>query len=68
MNRAVDAAPPPAGDTTAAGPLSQQPIDVDKHTIAMVLVVDRSGSMGQVLANGRTKMSYAKSSALRTAT
>ncbi|MBL8731985.1 MAG: VWA domain-containing protein [Planctomycetes bacterium] len=62
-----DEAPPPAGDTTAAGPLSQQPIDVDKHTIAMVLVVDRSGSMGQRLGSGETKMSFAKTSALHTA-
>jgi len=58
---------PPPPDPTGAGRVGDQPIDVDKHTIAMVLVVDRSGSMGQVLANGRTKMSYAKSSALRTA-
>jgi Mg-chelatase subunit ChlD len=36
-------------------------------SIALVLVVDRSGSMGNVLPNGRTKMSYAKNSALRTA-
>lgn len=59
-----DPTPPDPAD---AGRVGDQPIDVDKHTIAMVLVVDRSGSMGQVLANGRTKMSYAKSSALRTA-
>lgn len=59
-----DAKPP---DPSGAGRVGDQPIDVDKHSIAMVLVVDRSGSMGQVLANGRTKMSYAKSSALRTA-
>lgn len=58
---------PKPPDPTGAGRVGDQPIDVDKHTIAMVLVVDRSGSMGQVLVNGRTKMSYAKSSALRTA-
>ncbi len=40
---------------------------VARGSIAMVLVVDRSGSMGIVLPNGRTKMSYAKSCALRTA-
>ena len=44
----------------------QLPI-VERGSIAMVLVVDRSGSMGTSLSNGRTKMSYAKSSALRTA-
>ena len=33
----------------------------------MVLVVDRSGSMGHRLPNGRTPMSYAKTSALETA-
>lgn len=57
---------PPAGDTSGAQ-MSKDPIEVDKRSIALVLVVDRSGSMGTVLANGRTKMSYAKSSALRTA-
>lgn len=57
---------PPAGDTQGAQ-IAKDPIEVDKRSIAMVLVVDRSGSMGNVLPNGRTKMSYAKSSALRTA-
>jgi Mg-chelatase subunit ChlD len=57
---------PPAGDTQGAQ-MAKDPIEVDKRSIAMVLVVDRSGSMGNVLPNGRTKMSYAKSSALRTA-
>jgi Mg-chelatase subunit ChlD len=57
---------PPRGDTEGAE-LAKEPIEVDKHTIAMVLVVDRSGSMAEVLPNGRSKMSYAKTSALRTA-
>jgi Mg-chelatase subunit ChlD len=55
------------GSTTNRKPVSKDPIEVDKHSIAMVLLVDRSGSMGTKLRNGRTKMSYAKSSALRTA-
>jgi len=57
---------PPAGDTQGAQ-LAKDPIEVDKRSIAMVLVVDRSGSMGTVLPTGGTKMSYAKTSALRTA-
>ncbi|HEB54132.1 MAG TPA: VWA domain-containing protein [bacterium] len=67
---ASDASPPPppaGGSTEGAGPISPEPIEVDKHSIAMVLVVDRSGSMGTRLPNGLTKMSYAKTSALRTA-
>lgn len=55
------------GSTKNAKPISKDPIEVDKHSIAMVLVVDRSGSMGTKLRNGLTKMSYAKTSAWRTA-
>ncbi|HEX5051247.1 MAG TPA: vWA domain-containing protein [Planctomycetota bacterium] len=58
---------PPRGDSTGASPVASEPIEVDKRAIAMVLVVDRSGSMGNTLPNGHTKMSYAKTSALRTA-
>ncbi|MBM4061644.1 MAG: VWA domain-containing protein [Planctomycetes bacterium] len=57
---------PPAGDPSEAGPVSKEPIEVDKHAIALVLVVDRSGSMGEEVVSGRTKMSYAKTSALQT--
>ena len=63
-------APPPpdrVGDTQGAAPISEEPVEVDKHAIAMVMVVDRSGSMGVPLANGMTKMAYAKESAQRTA-
>lgn len=56
---------PPRPDANA--PVSAEPIEVDKHSVAMVLVIDRSGSMGNTLPNGATKMSYAKTSALRTA-
>lgn len=58
---------PPSGDQAGAQNVTAQPIEVDKRAIAMVLVVDRSGSMGNEVAGGRTKMSYAKTSALRTA-
>lgn len=58
---------PPQGDTQGRGKLSDDPIEVDKRAIAMVLVVDRSGSMGTLLRDGNTKMSYAKTSARRTA-
>jgi len=57
----------PIGDTDGSRPISPEPIDVDKHSIAMVLLIDRSYSMGVRLPNGQTKMSYAKTSALRTA-
>ncbi len=43
------------------------PVEVDKHTIAMVFVIDRSGSMGMRVLGGGTKMSYAKTSARQTA-
>lgn len=59
--------PPGLGDTQGAKPLSKDPVEVDKHAIAMVLVVDRSGSMGTEVSSGVSKMSYAKTSALRTA-
>lgn len=58
---------PPRGGNDGASRVSDQPIEVDKRAIAMVLVIDRSGSMGTTLADGKTKMSYAKTSALRTA-
>jgi Mg-chelatase subunit ChlD len=58
---------PPRGDTSGASRPSEKPIEVDKHAIAMVLVIDRSGSMGTPIGEGKTKMSYAKTSALRTA-
>lgn len=59
--------PEAVGDTQGAKPVSKDPIEVDRHSVAMVLIVDRSGSMGDTLNNGLTKMSYAKTSALRTA-
>ena len=43
------------------------PVEVTRHSVAMVLLVDRSGSMGQGVAGGPTKMSYVKTSAARTA-
>ncbi|MCU0862583.1 MAG: VWA domain-containing protein [Planctomycetes bacterium] len=59
---------PPRGDTEGAGRVAPEPIEVDKRSIAMVLVVDRSGSMGNLVGGtGYTKMSYAKTSALQTA-
>lgn len=58
---------PPRGRSEDPGRVGAEPVEVDKRAIAMVLVVDRSGSMGARLADGRTKMSYAKTSALRTA-
>ena len=59
--------PSSLGDTQGAKPLSTDPVEVDKHAIAMVLVIDRSGSMGSEVTSGVSKMSYAKTSALRTA-
>lgn len=61
--------PDPAGGVRNDEPLVQPgaPVEVDKHAIAMVLVVDRSGSMGMRVPGGQTKMSYAKTSARETA-
>lgn len=66
---ALDPAPdgPPRGEIAAAGDVGPEPIEVDKRAVAMVLVVDRSGSMGTRLPDGNTKMSYARTSAWRTA-
>lgn len=58
---------PPPQQRDPEAPVAGDPIEVDKRSIAMVLLVDRSGSMGTVLPNGQTRMSYAKTSALRTA-
>jgi Mg-chelatase subunit ChlD len=58
---------PPVGNTEGAELPQKGTMEVDKRAIAMVLVVDRSLSMGTRLSNGATKMSYAKTSALRTA-
>lgn len=63
-----DPPPAPPPDPHTAGPVGKDPIEVEKHAVAMVLVVDRSGSMGQPAGvGGLPKMSYAKTSALQTA-
>ncbi len=65
--------PPNAEATPPVGPIDREQAtehgraEVDKRAIAMVLLVDRSGSMGTELSNKMTKMSYAKTSAMRTA-
>ncbi|HIE71231.1 MAG TPA: VWA domain-containing protein, partial [Planctomycetes bacterium] len=59
--------PDGVGDTEGAKPVSKDPIEVDRHSVAMVLVVDRSESMGAEVRDGLTKMSFAKASALGTA-
>ncbi len=58
---------PPAGQLPPAKVVPGGPVEVDRRSIAMVLVVDRSGSMSQSDAAGNTRMSYAKTAALRTA-
>lgn len=58
---------PPVGQLPPARIVPGGPVEVDRRSIAMVLVVDRSGSMGQSDAAGETRMSYAKTAALRTA-
>lgn len=61
------AEPPPAEPPPEPEPIrTPETKEVDKRLVALALVVDRSGSMGN-LVHGRTKMSYAKASALRTA-
>lgn len=61
--------PPPdgVGATEGSKDVSKDPVEVDRHSVAMVLVVDRSESMGTEVRPGLTRMSYAKTSALRTA-
>lgn len=58
---------PPVGQLPPAKVLPGGPVEVDRRSIAMVLVVDRSGSMGQTDGAGTTRMSHAKTAALRTA-
>ena len=59
---------PPSGDTTNAQGQPGQLAETERRDIAIVLVVDRSGSMGTLVDNtGNTRMSYAKTSALLTA-
>jgi Mg-chelatase subunit ChlD len=70
--RATDPTPPPAdkppqGDTSGAKIDPSGPAEVMKRAIAMVLIVDRSGSMGSEVRPGQTKMSFAITSALHTA-
>lgn len=65
-NQPPPSPPPATPDPRAAGPIGNEPIEVDKHAIAMVLVVDRSYSMGQLTNEGLTRMDYARASALQT--
>lgn len=58
---------PPAGELPPAKVVPGGPVEVDRRSIAMVLVVDRSGSMSLTDQAGNTRMSYAKTAALRTA-
>ncbi|MEY4674083.1 MAG: hypothetical protein RL148_1867 [Planctomycetota bacterium] len=58
---------PPSGELPPAKVVPGGPVEVDRRSIAMVLVVDRSGSMSLTDQAGNTRMSYAKTAALRTA-
>ncbi|GAB4137282.1 MAG: hypothetical protein Fur0037_02330 [Planctomycetota bacterium] len=58
---------PTKGDMSSADASRTALADVERRSIAVVLVVDRSGSMGELVKEGRSRMSYAKTSALRTA-
>ena len=71
-----DQPPPPTpdqgakGDTSGARPKPDAPLqEVDRRTVALVLVVDRSGSMGEPARAGGAvaKIEYAKVSAFETA-
>ncbi len=57
--------PPPVIEDPQIAPGG--PVEVERKQVAMVLIVDRSGSMGQQVFGGETKMGYAKLSALQTA-
>ena len=63
---AVEDPQPARGDTSGARIGSGREVEVERRLVAMVLVVDRSGSMSE-LAGGYTKMDLAKRSALDTA-
>ncbi|MFM1872352.1 MAG: hypothetical protein RL398_1774 [Planctomycetota bacterium] len=58
--------PSPADEPPSEPPTKTEEREIDKRLVALALVVDRSGSMGSSV-HGRTKMQYAKASALRTA-
>ena len=59
---------PAAGDTRSARISEGPEVEVERRTVAMVLVIDRSGSMGEgALAFGLSKMDFAKKSAYETA-
>lgn len=58
---------PPVGATGGAEVAPGGPVEVERRSVSVVLVVDRSDSMGERVGGGATKMSYAKTSAMRTA-
>lgn len=58
---------PPKGDLSGIQGQPGKLVETERRNIAVVLVVDRSGSMGLEVQRGRNRMSYAKTSALRTA-
>lgn len=65
--------PPPtqperaAGDTSGARVVEGPETLVERRTVAMVLVIDKSGSMGQKVGGAEEKIAYAKQSAYETA-
>ncbi len=62
-----DAVPPPTGGTEGAQLVEGPPVEVERRTIALVLLVDKSGSMGNQVSGQLAKIEYAKQSAYETA-
>ncbi|MCC6672387.1 MAG: VWA domain-containing protein [Planctomycetes bacterium] len=67
--QAPPTAPPAKGDTAGARP-GQGLEETERRTVAMALLIDRSGSMSAEVdgSGGRTRMDFAKQSAVETAT
>lgn len=60
---------PPSGDTSGAQLRRPEPVEVERRSVALVLLVDVSGSMSEPasVGDGRAKIEYAKASAFATA-
>ena len=54
---------PARGEIAGAGPVEGPEREVERRSVALVLVIDRSWSMSQRDASGRSRMDYAKLSA-----
>jgi Mg-chelatase subunit ChlD len=60
-------APPVTGRTEGAQPAGEAEVEVERRSIAMVLVIDCSASMEHIVIGDRSRIDYAKASAYETA-